>query len=138
MGSGYCSVTNSCCSVSSNFPRFRRATKEQISHVEWPAPENLYWPELDIGLALESIRRPDAFPLDFRGSEMQNWRQESQKNRGPSRFLAAKMNGAGNFVEGYQLDKKMKASSESLSSSDSVKFVEDEDRRTGLSVDALK
>jgi len=48
------------------------------------------------------------------------------------------MNGAGNFVEGYQLDKKMKASSGSLSSSDSVKFVEDEGRRTGLSVDALK
>ena len=48
------------------------------------------------------------------------------------------MNGAGNFVEEYQLDKKMKASSGSLSSSDSVKFVEDEDRRTGLSVDALK
>ena len=45
------------------FPWFRRATIEQISHVEWPVPEHLYWPELDIDLALESIRRPDAFPL---------------------------------------------------------------------------
>ena len=58
------------------FPCFRRATTEQVSHGEWPAAEHLYWPELDIGLALESIRRPDAFPLDFRGSEKQNWRQE--------------------------------------------------------------
>jgi hypothetical protein len=45
------------------FPWFRRATIDQISHVEWPAPEHLYWPELDIDLSLESIRHPDAFPL---------------------------------------------------------------------------
>jgi hypothetical protein len=49
------------------FPWFRRATIEQISHVEWPAPEHLYWPELDIDLALDSIRRPEAFPLVSRG-----------------------------------------------------------------------
>jgi len=49
------------------FPWFRRATIEQISHVEWPAPEHLYWPELDIDLALESIRRPEDFPLVSRG-----------------------------------------------------------------------
>lgn len=45
------------------FPWFRRATIDQISHVEWPAPEHLYWPELDIDLSLESIRHPEAFPL---------------------------------------------------------------------------
>ena len=45
------------------FPWFRRATIDQISHVEWPAPAHLYWPELDIDLSLESIRHPDAFPL---------------------------------------------------------------------------
>ena len=49
------------------FPWFRRATIEQISHVEWPAPEHLYWPELDIDLSLESVRRPEAFPLVSRG-----------------------------------------------------------------------
>lgn len=46
-----------------HFPWFRRATIDQISHVEWPSPEHLYWPELDIDLSLESIRRPDTFPL---------------------------------------------------------------------------
>lgn len=50
------------------FPWFRRATIEQISHVEWPTPEHLYWPELDIDLSLESIRRPDAFPLVFKAA----------------------------------------------------------------------
>jgi len=45
------------------FPWFRRATIDQISHVERPAPDHLYWPELDVDLSLESIRHPDAFPL---------------------------------------------------------------------------
>jgi hypothetical protein len=49
------------------FPWFRRATIDQISHVERPTPEHLYWPDLDIDLSLESIRRPDAFPLVSRG-----------------------------------------------------------------------
>lgn len=45
------------------FPWFRRASIDQLSHVEWPTPEHLYWPELDIDLSLESIRHPEAFPL---------------------------------------------------------------------------
>jgi hypothetical protein len=53
------------------FPWFRRATIEQISHVEWPAPEHLYWPDLDIDLALTSIRRPEDFPLVSRGASLE-------------------------------------------------------------------
>jgi len=53
------------------FPGFRRATIEQISHVEWPAPEHLYWPDLDIDLALKSIRRPEDFPLVSRGASLE-------------------------------------------------------------------
>ena len=45
------------------FPWFRRATIEQLSNVEWPSPDHLYWPELDVDLSVESIRRPEAFPL---------------------------------------------------------------------------
>jgi len=45
------------------FPWFRRATIDQISHVEWPTPEHLYWPDMDIDLSLASIRQPDTFPL---------------------------------------------------------------------------
>jgi hypothetical protein len=46
-----------------HFPWFRKATIEQISDVEWPAPNHLYWPQLDTDLSVESIRDPQAFPL---------------------------------------------------------------------------
>lgn len=45
------------------FPWFRKATIGQISHVERPAKDHLYWPDLDIDLSIESIRKPAAFPL---------------------------------------------------------------------------
>ena len=45
------------------FPWFRKATIEQISDVEWPSPDHLYWPGLDIDLSVQSIRNPVAFPL---------------------------------------------------------------------------
>lgn len=45
------------------FPWFRRATIDQISNVQWPTPDHLYWPELDVDLSLASIRHPEAFPL---------------------------------------------------------------------------
>jgi hypothetical protein len=45
------------------FPWFRQATIDQLSRLEAPSPEHLYWPDLDIDLAVESIRHPDAFPL---------------------------------------------------------------------------
>ena len=45
------------------FPWFRNATMAQISHVERPASHHLRWPDLDIDLALESIRHPERFPL---------------------------------------------------------------------------
>lgn len=45
------------------FPWFREATISQICHVEMPASHHLYWPDLDIDLAVESIRVPERFPL---------------------------------------------------------------------------
>lgn len=45
------------------FPWFRQATVEQIVNAEWPAPDHLYWPSLDIDLSVNSIRRPEDFPL---------------------------------------------------------------------------
>ena len=46
-----------------HFPWFRSATIEQISRVEWPTADHLYWPLLDIDLSIRSIRDPAAFPL---------------------------------------------------------------------------
>jgi Protein of unknown function (DUF2442) len=45
------------------FPWFKSATVEQITNVERPSPEHLYWPDLDVDLAVQSIRRPEEFPL---------------------------------------------------------------------------
>jgi hypothetical protein len=45
------------------FPWFRNATIGAITHIEWPSPNHLYWPDLDIDLAVESLRHPERFPL---------------------------------------------------------------------------
>ena len=45
------------------FPWFKDATVEQISEVQWPSANHLYWPKLDIDLSVESIRNPENFPL---------------------------------------------------------------------------
>jgi hypothetical protein len=46
-----------------HFPWFKSATVQQISNVERPSPEHPYWPNLDVDLAVESIRHPESFPL---------------------------------------------------------------------------
>ena len=46
-----------------DFPWFRAATIEQLTTVEWPSAEHLYWPMLDVDLAVASIRSPADFPL---------------------------------------------------------------------------
>lgn len=50
------------------FPWFRKATIEQVSHVERSTQDHLYWPDLDIDLSIESIRDPSAFPLISRNA----------------------------------------------------------------------
>lgn len=46
-----------------HFPWFKKATIGQLSDVQRPTPDHLYWPQLDADLAVESIRDPSAFPL---------------------------------------------------------------------------
>ena len=46
-----------------DFPWFKKATIEQLSDVQHPTEDHLYWPQLDVDLSVESIRRPQAFPL---------------------------------------------------------------------------
>lgn len=47
----------------SEFPWFKKATIEQLSDVQRPTDEHLYWPQLDVDLSVESIRHPENFPL---------------------------------------------------------------------------
>jgi len=45
------------------FPWFRDAAVGAILKVERPQPHHLYWPELDVDLAVESIEHPERYPL---------------------------------------------------------------------------
>ena len=45
------------------FPWFREAPIAKVMRVELPSPGHLYWPDLDIDLAIESIEHPERFPL---------------------------------------------------------------------------
>jgi Protein of unknown function (DUF2442) len=45
------------------FPWFKNATVEQITTVERPTENHLYWPKLDVDLAVASLRNPADFPL---------------------------------------------------------------------------
>jgi len=47
----------------SKFPWFKAASVEQILDVQRPGPDHLFWPSLDVDLAIESIVNPGAFPL---------------------------------------------------------------------------
>jgi Protein of unknown function (DUF2442) len=51
-----------------DFPWFKRATIEQLSEVQRPTQDHVYWPQLDIDLSVESIRKPQDFPLVSRGA----------------------------------------------------------------------
>lgn len=47
----------------SDFPWFKKATIDQLADVQRPTEDHLYWPQLDIDLSVESIRKPGNFPL---------------------------------------------------------------------------
>ena len=47
----------------SEFPWFKDVPIAKLSNVERPQPHHLHWPDLDVDLAVESIRNPGEFPL---------------------------------------------------------------------------
>ena len=47
----------------SEFPWFRDVPVSKILNVELPSSNHLYWPDLDVDLAVESVRHPEKFPL---------------------------------------------------------------------------
>jgi hypothetical protein len=64
------------------FPWFREATVRQITHVELPNPHHLYWPELDIDLAVESIEHPEKYPLVSRAQPIKRLQPSAARSRG--------------------------------------------------------
>lgn len=45
------------------FPWFRDASIGEITRVELPSAHHLYWPDLDVDLAVESLTHPDRYPM---------------------------------------------------------------------------
>ena len=46
-----------------HFPWFRDVSIGELCNVELPQPKHLYWPDLDVDVAVESIDHPERFPL---------------------------------------------------------------------------
>ena len=45
------------------FPWFRDASIAEITNVSLPSSHHLYWSDLDVDLAVESLRDPKKYPL---------------------------------------------------------------------------
>jgi hypothetical protein len=64
------------------FPWFRDVSIRQLLKVELLNPHHLYWPELDIDLAMESIEHPERYPLVSRqrpNSRIQPTRRQKRR-----------------------------------------------------------
>lgn len=46
-----------------DFPWFKDASIAAITQVELQSPHHVYWPALDVDLAVESIEHPEKYPL---------------------------------------------------------------------------
>jgi hypothetical protein len=46
-----------------NFPWFKSAIVAAIQNVQLVSERHLYWPDLDVDLAIDSIEHPERFPL---------------------------------------------------------------------------
>src|ERR1043166_9346037 len=69
------------------FPWFKDARISELVNVELPSSHHLYWPELDVDLAVDSIEHPERFPLVSRGRSnkaMQPTRSAAKPRRVPS------------------------------------------------------
>lgn len=50
------------------FPWFKDASVAELINVQRPQPHHLYWSDLDVDIAVESIRHPKKFPLVSKAS----------------------------------------------------------------------
>jgi hypothetical protein len=51
------------CVTFEHFPWFKGAAVAEIMNVHLTQPNHLYWPDLDVDVAVESIEYPERFPL---------------------------------------------------------------------------
>lgn len=68
-----------------DFPWFKNASIGELVNVELPHLGHLYWPELDVDLAVDSIEHPERYPLVSRARP--NRRRQRAKG-GPASIQA--------------------------------------------------
>jgi hypothetical protein len=68
------------------FPWFRDASIREITNVELPSPHHLYWPALDVDLAVDSLSHPERYPLVSEAQPTKAHRRRSA-TRAPRRRL---------------------------------------------------
>lgn len=75
------------------FPWFRDAPIAHVLNVQLPSKHHLYWPDLDVDLAVDSVRDPSAFPLVSRrlpNKALQPTSRPRTAGRTPTRSRAAR------------------------------------------------
>jgi hypothetical protein len=73
-----------------DFPWFREASVAAVLHVERPQSEHLYWPDLDIDLAVDSISHPERYPLISREKPRASSRSSRAARRSVSKRTRAR------------------------------------------------
>ena len=66
------------------FPWFREASIREIGNVTLPSSHHLYWPDLDVDLAVDSIDDPDRYPLVSRTQPLRRTRSKEAQSRSSS------------------------------------------------------
>lgn len=67
------------------FPWFKDASIGEITRVELPRPHHLYWPDLDVDLAVESLTHPERYPLVSKAQPNTLQPTKARQRTGPKR-----------------------------------------------------
>ena len=68
-----------------DFPWFRDVSIRELVNVARPHPHHLYWPDLDIDLAVDSIEHPERYPLVSKARPKKRVRRTSAAARSRKR-----------------------------------------------------
>ena len=77
-----------------DFPWFRDARIAELMKVELPSPHHLYWPDLDVDLAVESLDHPERYPLVSRARPNKRLQPtKARRSPQPARRRRARLGG---------------------------------------------
>ncbi len=72
------------------FPWFRKAPIDALLNVQRPQKHHLWWPELDVDLAVESIEHPERYPLVSRAAPATVRERSAPRRRTRAREISPK------------------------------------------------